>query len=199
MATKQISSGTTRDEIREARVALVYFIIHKLKSNDSWCSLLHVQKTYYMAQEMLGIDLGYEFVRYKYGPYCFELTDEIDEARANLLIFADETSPMYGLSYSLARDVIEDLKYKDNNGYEYKNKINFIAEWFGKKQGRELELLTSVYMIMKGDLKRRAITKTKIKELQEWKPHFNEEQIKAAFQEVKAKQQEAEEFLKAQS
>lgn len=192
MGIKQVPNNIAESDIREERVALVCFIIHKLKSKGSWCSLLHIQKAYYMVQEMLGIKLGYDFVKYKYGPYCFELTEEIDEARGNLLIYGEETSPVYGLSYRLARDVIEDLKHKDNNGYRHKEKVNFIVNWFGAKQGRELERLTSVYMIAKEDLKKGSITKSNMEKLIEWKPHFSEEQFADAFNDLKEKQEEAD-------
>lgn len=190
-----VAKGITESEAKEQRVALVCFIIHKLKSKGSWCSLLHVQKAYYMVQEMLDISLGYKFVPYKYGPYCFQLTDDIDVARENLLIYADETSPKYGLSYRLAKDVIKDLQYKDNNGYEYKEKVNFIVDWFGNKQGRELELLTSVYMII-NNIEKDSNAKKQIDKLQDWKPHFSEEAIKEAIKEVRLKEKEVtQEFL----
>lgn len=199
----------TDPEGRADRLTFVFFIIDKLKNKGSWCSLLHIQKACYMARQMLGVPLNYEFIRYKHGPYCFKLTDEIDAARNTFLIYSDEIIAPDGFPFALYQRVKDCVAAEEEKGYEYIEYVNFIADWFGNKQGRQLELLTSIYMVM-GDLKKCAIqkkeinstksqswksdfTKTDIKtaiaETQKWKPHFEVADIEDAIEEIEDRYQ----------
>ncbi len=179
---------------RGERARFICFMLDALKKQHSWCGMLHVQKAYYLAQSMLEVEHEYEFIRYKYGPYCFDLANDVHSACIKCLLNDVAVHRDYGVSYELSDAVQADVDAKKGK-YLHIEKINFIANWFGSKPALELEKLTSVHMVM-NHLGPSATEKEQIKELRSWKPRFTVDEIKTAIEVVKAKQQEATELLK---
>lgn len=80
------------------RYALVSALIEALRAKGSWCGETHVQKGVFLAQSVLGVPFGYQFVLYKHGPYSFELRDEITAMRADEIVELQPQSYPYGPS-----------------------------------------------------------------------------------------------------
>jgi hypothetical protein len=57
-----------------ADYALVGAIIKELADAGSWCGETHIQKTAYVAKELLGVPIAASFILYKHGPYSFDLS-----------------------------------------------------------------------------------------------------------------------------
>ena len=84
---------------RFQRAAIILSLIRALREKDSWCGETNIQKACYFLQELLGGSLGLEFVLYKYGPYSFELTDELTAMRADAILALQVRDPRYGPCY----------------------------------------------------------------------------------------------------
>ena len=183
---KTTGSAGNKEQIRK-RLKFIAYMLKALKGRRSWCSLLHIQKSCYIAQEMLDIDLGYDFVPYKYGPYSFDLQDDVSLA-LNRFILRAQQRPGYGHSYGLYDDVKE---YIEKNKYDYANQVKFIAEWFKDRPARELEKITSAHMV-RYKIKKGAPEEEQEQELKDWKDKLSIDDIKGAFKEVEIKVKEAQ-------
>src|SRR5688572_16587475 len=59
------------------RQALLLELIAQLRERGSWCGETHIQKSTFFLQELLSVPLDFNFIFYSYGPYSFDLNDEI--------------------------------------------------------------------------------------------------------------------------
>ncbi len=174
------------EEISE-RFKFISFMLDELICRGTHCGSTHIQKTCYVAQSMLKVELGYKFIPYIYGPYCSVLSDEIGQACNSAIL--DHRS-----SYFLCDHVKEYVDiYKED--YPYKKEIGFIGEWFKREKAAEVEKLTAAYMVIT-EVRPNSDEKEHIEIMQKWKPHFTVDEIKTAIEVVKAKQQEATELIK---
>ena len=69
---------------RLQRAAVVVSLVKALEKNGSWCGDTHVQKGTFILQELLHVPLEFAFSLYKYGPYSFDLNDELAAFRAGV-------------------------------------------------------------------------------------------------------------------
>ena len=187
---KTTDSSGNKKQIRE-RLEFIAYMLYALERKGSWCGLLHIQKACYIAQEMFKIPLKYDFLPYKYGPYSFDLPDDISLA-LNRFILDTVRNPGYGPSYTIEDDI---KKYVESNKYKYAGPVQFIAEWFHKRPARDLEKITSAHMVMH-NIKLDASEEEQKQELREWKDKLSDQDIDDAFQEVTQKQEEAQKIPK---
>ncbi|MXY23108.1 MAG: hypothetical protein F4Y45_01115 [Acidobacteria bacterium] len=71
---------------RLARAAVLTKLMDALQTRGSRCGETHIQKAVYFLQELKSVHLGFDFVLYKYGPYSFDLRDELTSLRADGLV-----------------------------------------------------------------------------------------------------------------
>src|SRR5215813_7414948 len=70
------------------RAAILVEMIKALHRAQSWCGETHIQKATYLLQSAGDVDMSYEFVLYKHGPYSFDLATDIASLRsANVVEF----------------------------------------------------------------------------------------------------------------
>ena len=81
---------------RFERAAVLLSLVEKLKDGDSWCGETHVQKSTYFLQDLWGVPLDLDFILYKYGPFSFDLGDEISWMRANDVLKLQQQRRPYG-------------------------------------------------------------------------------------------------------
>src|SRR6266545_4036200 len=62
---------------RLQRAALLTELVEQMRAHDSWCGETHLQKATYFLQELLDVEMDYDFVLYKHGPFSFDLRDEL--------------------------------------------------------------------------------------------------------------------------
>ena len=166
---------------RLQRDALLLYLIEALKSRKSWCGETHLQKATYFLQELLGVPLGFKFILYKYGPFSFDLRDEITAMRAdNMLIYKIQPEP-YGPSI-VPGESFQTIKERFPITLEkYSKQVEFIANIFGNKGVSELErLATALYVTLEHDI---AETDRSHK-VNELKPHISIEEAQEAIDEV---------------
>src|SRR5262249_16039135 len=70
------------------RCSLVVDLVNRLREQGSWCGETHLQKAFFILQDISKSNFGYKFIIYKHGPYSFELNSELAAMRAaNILEF----------------------------------------------------------------------------------------------------------------
>jgi uncharacterized protein YwgA len=156
------------------REAILISLIEKMNEYDSWCGETHIQKSTYFLQNLLGVPLGYNYILYKYGPYSFDLSDELTELRGyNFLEL--EPKPPYGATIKISNDLLQ-KKFK-NEIKNYETKVEFAASTFGPKSVTELEKLATAHFIKTSS----NLTNGDIaKEINRIKPHIDLQSAKNA-------------------
>ena len=143
-------------------------MLQALRKKGSWCGIWHIQKSSYIAQEMLGVKLNYEFYAYKHGPYSFDLTEDVELAVNRFILDAKQNPGGYGHSFFLYEDI---EKYAEKNEYVHAEKVKFIADWFGDRSGLELEKITAAHMVTR-KLKPDSTPAEQLNELKNWKEEY---------------------------
>lgn len=132
------------------RWSILLELISELKNAGSWCGETHIQKSAFFLEEMLGVPLDLGFIMYKYGPYSFELNDDLTALRAYNYISLTPQEP-YGVAYSLHDEENKLKKFYEKDIEEFSEKISAVAETFGNKTVVELEKLATAFFIFNNE------------------------------------------------
>src|SRR6185369_16161724 len=112
-------------ELKES--AILLSLIEHLRARGSWCGETHVQKSTYFLKALLRVPLSFEFILYKYGPYSFDLSDQLVAMRADSFIRLQSNDP-YGPSLAPG-DASEQLKRQFPRTLQtVKPQITFVAD-----------------------------------------------------------------------
>ena len=146
---------------------------------DSWCGETHVQKAAYVLQELLEVTLGFHFILYKFGPFSFDLRDELTVLRADGLLKLEPQAPPYGPRFA-ATDLSEDLRKRfprtmENHG----DQIEFVAEALKSKRVAELERLATALYVTR-EIGNDVSVKARADALVQQKPHVSSDEAEAA-------------------
>jgi hypothetical protein len=174
---------------RSQRQAVLLSLIQHLRDNGSWCGETHFQKSAFFLQELLKVPLDLNVIFYKYGPYSFDLSDEITALRADLLLTVQARDP-YGPSLLLSENAATVLARYPATLARYGPAIRFVAERLGPKNVSDLErLATALYVSLR---KPQATAEEQAEEITQLKPHVSLDDAGAALQAVSRMRTEME-------
>lgn len=129
------------------RAALLAELVRKLRANGSWAGETHVQKTAYFLQEMLGVPLGLRFSLYKFGPYSFDLRDQLVEMRGLDQLQLEPQPRPYGPKLRVGQGA-EQLKTRfPKTLRRYDDALGFVARQIGPLGVGPLERLATALMV----------------------------------------------------
>jgi len=171
--------------------AIILSIIRKLNEKGSWCGETHIQKSMYFIEKLFPELADYEFILYKYGPFSFEVRDDIGILLSDNFLELNPSSKdgprlSNGKNSRLLEEFFKD-KIKENN-----EKISFVVDALATKKVTELEALASALYV---DTKKpSAKLEEKIQKLQKLKPHIKEKQAEDAFKQLEIIKKEKEEI-----
>lgn len=131
---------------RLQRAVLLARLIEELRAENSWCGETHVQKATYIAQSVVGIEMGFEFILYKHGPFSFDLRDELTALRADRLVELELKWP-YGPRIAATDRISRIQKYHPKTLRKYEGKIRFVADVLGSKDVVDLERLGTAFFV----------------------------------------------------
>lgn len=134
---------------RVKKAALISEMLSRMINKGSWGGETHLQKCVFFLQEMRKVPTGYTFQLYKYGPYSFDMHDEIVRLRGIGMLSLYSRKPQYGaalkvseLGQSLRTHFPKTLK-------KYSDHIDFVTDNFGDLNASELgKLATAYYFIL---------------------------------------------------
>lgn len=132
---------------RLQRDAVILSLIENLRAKGSWCGETHIQKATYFTQELLSVPMEFEFVLYKYGPYSFNLSDELTAMRADYLLKLQPQPYPYGPSFIHGRSSKLIKKLYPKTLKKYNPMVKFIADKLGGKNVAELERLATTLFV----------------------------------------------------
>ncbi len=175
---------------RLQRAALLTELVEQMREHESWCGETHLQKATFFLQELLGVDLGYEFVVYKHGPFSFDLRDELGGLVSDKLIRYEPQLPPYGPRIAVTEDAAKVHALYPKTLARHANQIAFVAEKLDARGVIDLErLATALYVTLDAP---GAATQTRARSLRELKPHIPEPAALRAVEEVDQIRAEAE-------
>lgn len=173
---------------RLERAAILTTLADKLHSQGSWCGETHLQKATYFLQELLHVPLGYEFILYKYGPFSFDLSDDLAALRADQLLELHPQPIPYGPSLLPTAASGEFRKRYPRTLGTHQQSVDFVARKLGDKGVGQLERLGTALFVTRelpdADAEARA------RRLHELKPHVSLDEAREAVASVDRLRQE---------
>lgn len=136
--------------------------------------------------ERLGIPLDYRFEMYHYGPYSFELAENLDTLNTLKVLDIQPQIDGYGYSINASKYFQEFLDRKSDSLKDYESIIDFVIENFASKDASKIELLATIHFVEE-ILNRRNVTDRKIvvEKVKGLKPKFTSDEIEKAYEELK--------------
>lgn len=156
------------DRVQQA--AILTKLVASLRSQGSWCGETHIQKAVFFLQELTRVPFGFHFVLYEYGPFSFELRDELAAMRADYLLDL-EVFESYGPKYHATRRAIRLQDKFPKTLAHFGPRIRFVAENVGSSYVDRLERLSTAYYL-KIKEKRESSFEERAKRLVEIKSHI---------------------------
>lgn len=167
---------------RHFRAAVLIKLVEALRKEGSWSGETHIQKAAYILQALAAPELEWDFTLYKYGPFSFELRDEITMMRADYLLEHEIRSRRYGPGYRPGYAAQAILTRVGEQIKEYQKPIQFVTKFVRDRDVSELERLsTALYVTRKYpefDADKRA------SEISNLKPHISLNSARMALDEI---------------
>jgi len=170
------------NELRQS--AIILSLIEHLRSHGSWCGETHVQKATYFLKELLRVPLSFDFILYKYGPYSFELSDDLVAMRADSLIRLVSNYP-YGPSLAPGEACEQIKKQFPRTLAEFEVQISFVSDKLAHKTISELEALSTALYVRLNEGTNLS-TNRHLELLRQFKPHIKPEVALDAVKELGA-------------
>ena len=164
------------------RAALIAELVRKLRENHSWAGETHVQKTAFFLQEMLGVPMDLRFTLYKYGPYSFELRDQLIEMRGFAQLEFEPQPRPYGPKLTVGSGA-QQLRIRfPKTIRRFRAQLDFVAREVGPLGVGELERRATALLV--SDELVGMDVETRARRLNEYKPHVSIEEAREAIEAV---------------
>ena len=174
------------------RVALLTLLNREMMNKGSWCGETHIQKAAFLLQEMLRVNMGYEFILYRHGPFSFELRDELVSMQADQLLELVVKQQGYGPTYLPTQFSEEFLERFPKTASRYLKQVQFVAGALGDMGVVELEKLATALFIKNLE---QSVEMERAQKLVELKPHVSLADALQATQRVDHLIEEAQMFF----
>jgi uncharacterized protein YwgA len=166
---------------RLQKAAVISELADRLREHGSWSGETHLQKAAYFLQELLRVPLGYDFVLYRYGPFSFELRNELMEMRADGLL-EQRPAPPYGPSLIPTEASAESRAKFPKTLSRHRRSIEFVASALGSKGVTDLEAIaTALYVHEKEGIRSPEALQRRVIDV---KPHLSKEQAESGATEL---------------
>lgn len=143
-----------------------------------------LQKFVYFLQEVHGVECGYDFVLYNYGPYSALLQADLDAARALDFVNIQYDPDIWGYQITLGT-ATPDLEHTA----ETRDAVDRVLSDYPSYTAKSLELrATTVYAEREMRSDADDVDDSEIiNVVHELKPHFNKRQIRTTLEELRSK------------
>ena len=165
-------------ELREA--AIIATIIDRVSGASRFCGETFLQKSAFFLKELFGVPLSPKFRLYHYGPFSFDLRDQLRSMEADdvVRIRAHEFGATYvvGDRYSMLQ-----RQFPKTLG-EYEPQIDFVVRELSTKGVKDLEALATALYVAKAHPGESVDVRAK--ELHTIKPHVDMDKARASVAKV---------------
>lgn len=163
----------------KAKFGVIAWILSRLDEKRLYYGTVIAQKIMYFLQEGFGVDLGYHFYFYHYGPYSDELDRDLKIMKLYQIISIGYDPKELGYSIKLESEANIYLDYAKPIINKYSKNISEVVELFGNLRPADLELLSTIHYVNTNNKKLRKITR--IEKVQKLKPKFSIDTIKTQY------------------
>jgi hypothetical protein len=129
------------------RVAVLGLLIREMRARGSWAGETHVQKGAFLLQELMGVNLGFDFVLYKHGPFSFDLRDDLSSMQADELLSLVLRREGYGPSFVPTSFSEAFLSRFPKTTARYREQIQFVSNQLNDMGVADLEKLATAFFI----------------------------------------------------
>jgi uncharacterized protein YwgA len=149
----------------------------------SWAGEMHIQKAVFLLQDLTGVPTDYEFVLHHYGPFSYELREELNMMRGEELIDLTPRPYPYGPSFRTTDAAVHLEERFSKTLARYEAQINFVVSLVRNRSAADLErLATAAYLVNEQpEAEDRALAER----LHSIKPHVAVESAMPAIKEIR--------------
>ena len=159
------------------RRALICSLVKAMREEESWVGETHIQKCVYFLQEMLRVPVGYDYILYKHGPYCFDLQRELAVMRSRRQLNVESRFP-YGPSIRLGPRGEVNL----DRVRQHSDAVRFVAGTFSTRDVRELERLSTALFVTAQNPG--SAYSHVVSQMRQIKPHIDDAKARQAVNEI---------------
>jgi uncharacterized protein YwgA len=166
---------------RLQKAAVLARLTDELRANQGWAGETQLQKAAYFLQQLCRVPLDYDFVLYKYGPFSFDLREELTSLRADRILTL-EPQPFYGPRFAVSESGLRVEQTYPKTLQQFERELDFVAEELGPLDVAGLErVATALYVTAETP---DASVDERARSLRAIKPHIAESSAEAAIEEV---------------
>lgn len=176
-------------EIPWRRYALIAELAKRLDGIREQFSKTALVKLVFFLQEVYGVDCGYDFAMYSYGPFDSQLLNDLALVKHFGCVTVEAVSSALGgyhIRPTNEADCVRDRAAKFLDARETQKALDSLVKTYGAKSARDLELRATIVYIER-DLRRKGKEATKFdvcRIVNEIKPKFPSQEIERAVNEL---------------
>lgn len=140
-----------------------------------------VMKIMYLLQTVRGVDLGYSFRLYNYGPYDPQVLDDLNIAEREGLVRSEAFDWQGGTGYIIkpGRNADHTIEQAQESLAPVEDAIYWATSNFGNRSASDLEVISTIIFVDRALLEAgKKVPATELtKRVHEIKPHHNAEKI----------------------
>lgn len=163
---------------KEIRIACIVALVQNAKA--SRIGKTQLQKLVYFLQNA-GVPLDYRYEIYHYGPYSFELSDEMGSLDSLGILNVESDPSGFGFNITSGK-----FAEKYQIGKKYQRKLEKVLVDFSSDTPAQLEVKATIHFVQKIMEKRGSIDQSKVtKKVKLLKPQFSDKFVKNCYSELK--------------
>ena len=169
---------------RLQKVAVLCQLAERMADKGSWSGETHIQKATYFLQELLKVPTGFDFILYKYGPFSFDLRDELTGMRADGFIDLAPQAHPYGPSLvptKLSKKIRERFP---KTLRRCRQQLQFVADQLSAEGVVGLERLATALLVTLEGRAEDATVDARARWIHELKPHVGIEDARKSVEAV---------------
>ncbi len=165
-------------ELREA--AIIAAIVDRVSGASRFCGETFLQKSAFFLKELFGIPLSPNFRLYHYGPFSFDLRDQLRSMEADDVVRIRPHE--FGATYVVGDRYAMLQRQFPKTLTKYEEQIDFLFRELSPKGVKDLEALATALYVAKANPE--ASIEVRAKELHTIKPHVDMERARASVSKV---------------
>ncbi|MBO8129862.1 MAG: hypothetical protein H0Z39_11840 [Peptococcaceae bacterium] len=168
---------------RLARLGAIAYAVHLGEQEGISTGHTLLQKLIYFLQRAKGVDLGYRYKMYHYGPYCGDVWADLNYLEDVKAVAIEANASGFGYRIYPDEDIHAVLHFVDE---ETKGKVSELLQFLGNRSVRELECLaTTHYVYQELRTEQEPDLQMIVERVRALKPHLTKEEVQNAIESLK--------------
>lgn len=141
-----------QNELFWNRYALIAELAYKFSTQSVQFGKTILQKVIFLLQEHYGINLGYSFGLYTYGPFSSEILQDLDlveSLKGIKVTFVESGYGGYQISPGEKNERLRNIKRDFLESEHVKKALDSLLKEFGHFTAKDLELRATIYYIIR--------------------------------------------------